>query len=201
MLDDTSVTDAHATFLQGGGNSPPGGSGQILDGGFRQAILGATFYGIGLESDDLLQPQFYVLIGAKGEPPVGLVRVAVLIDQKELNRFRARTGLDMSVFFENARLATTLRGATGAPLMGVGADALIVAKLVGDGREISAWRDLPIERARTDYVPLYTAVGARRHVRGEPPGRQHHWRARRGGPFHVAGRSLDCNRCLLVDPA
>jgi hypothetical protein len=117
--------------------------------GFGAALGGQTAYGI-VGGEGALRQVAYVPIGsADGQPAIGVLRLATLLDEGDLARFRARTGLDASLFLGAARVATTLRSPSGQPLTEVGPDPDILRQVMGENREIVAWRDLPIGRVRS----------------------------------------------------
>jgi signal transduction histidine kinase len=123
--------------------------------GFQLALGGRTAYGIGRSDEGLLQQEVYVPIRFPGrEQPGAVLRIASFLNQNDLDGFRSRTGLHISLFFGGDRVVTTLRGQDGLPLRQVGPEPSIYQAVVGDGRETFAWRDLPTGRVRSYYVPL-----------------------------------------------
>jgi signal transduction histidine kinase len=130
--------------------------------GFLQALAGRTAAGFARGDAESLHQEVYVPIRPLfGEQPVGVLRLASFLDEKDVDEFRKRTGLDISLFFGEARLVTTLRQADGTPLTTVGPQPDVFRQVVGEGREVAAWRDLPVGRVRSYSAPLATSDGVR----------------------------------------
>jgi len=84
----------------------------------------------------------------------------------DLDQFRGRTGLDVSVVYGGDRLLTTLRGGDGHPLPGVAPSAATLHQVVDLGQSVTLWQELPIGRVRTRFTPLRGGDGARAVVVG-----------------------------------
>lgn len=163
-VDEALVADANGAIVgRVRVGEPPDRGGDIPRGpGFHRALAGRTAYGIARGGQESLRQEMYVpLRPPAGERPNAVLRLASFLDEKDLDRFRTRTDLEASLFFGEARLVTTLRQPDGKPLREVGPEPAIYREVVGEGREFPAWRDLPIGRLRSYYVPLNGPEGDR----------------------------------------
>ena len=138
-------------------------SGQVGESAeFRQALAGRTADGFARGDAESLRQEVYVPIRPlAGEQPVAVLRLASFHNDKDLDEFRKRTGLDISLFFGDARVVTTLRQADGTPLTRVGPQPDVFRQVVGEGRQVVAWRDLPVGRVRSYSAPLAGSDGVR----------------------------------------
>lgn len=130
--------------------------------GFLQALAGHSSYGIAQEGQTTLRQEIYVpILSPDSLQPIGILRLAKFLNDQYLALFRSRTGLEASLFFGEARLVTTIQGPNGAPLTDVGAEPSVFRDVVGEGRQVFNWRDLPGGRIRSFTSPLVGPDGTR----------------------------------------
>ena len=162
--DEALIADAGGEVIARRRSDGPAGRGGTIaaSAGFRHALAGQTAHGFSRERQGLLEQAVYVpLRTPESGPPLGVLRLASFLDQTDVDRFRSRTRLEISLFFGEERLATTLRQSSGAPLTDIGADTAMVREVMGGGREIYRSHDLPIGRVRNLFVPLTGPDGTR----------------------------------------
>ncbi|MGI8424219.1 MAG: ATP-binding protein [Chloroflexota bacterium] len=130
--------------------------------GFPAAIAGRSAGGIRLGSGAaILQEVYEPIRRTGGDLPAGMLRLASVISERNADQFRQRTGLDLSLFFADERVLTTIRDAGGQPLRGAGPPVTVSAAVLRDGHPAHATRDLPAGRVRAYYVPLDGSDGSR----------------------------------------
>ena len=159
------VTDADGRILSAARTGQPqeGEETAISRGrAFRSALDGETAHGFFRGPEGQLRQGVYVpvLLPFSGIPNA-VLRLSSFPDMDALDRFHERTGLEASLFFGDARLVTTLRNPDGTPMSQVGPEPAVYQKVVGDGKSLLAWRDLPMGRVRSFYTPLTGSSGER----------------------------------------
>ncbi|MBI4319848.1 MAG: cache domain-containing protein [Chloroflexi bacterium] len=123
--------------------------------GFLSALAGRPAYGIVRAGEGLfLQVMYFPFPSPTDRQPIGVVRVASFLDQRQLDRFRSRTGLEASLLSDSRAVATTLRGPDGEPLEEIRSAQTIYKEVTGTGREVLVVDDLPVGQFRTLYAPL-----------------------------------------------
>jgi two-component system phosphate regulon sensor histidine kinase PhoR len=123
---------------------------------FRQALAGHASDTWAFDRSLQQQVNLPLQVGAEARM---ILRLVAEVDEKELDAFRARTGLDASLFRAGTRLATTLRDQQGQPVdptAGTG----VVDQVEGQGKELFRVVTLPGGSLRSYYVPLRAASGS-----------------------------------------
>jgi signal transduction histidine kinase len=135
------------------------------DAGLTAAIEHRHADGIGLDESGSVAYRWYVpLVDASGTSLIGMLRLAIVTDNGDLELFKQRTGLDASLFYEDQRVTTTLRLPNGTPLTDVGLNPAAGRQVLNGGEPLLATRNLPIGEVRTYYTPLVGPDGARRGI-------------------------------------
>lgn len=83
---------------------------------------------------------------------IGVLSLSSSVDAADLDVFRRRSGLDASLFDRAERLLSTTQ--TGGPLPTSQLDQEAAEHVLSQGGELIGWRDGPVGRRRTLYVPL-----------------------------------------------
>ncbi|MBI2862808.1 MAG: cache domain-containing protein [Chloroflexi bacterium] len=124
--------------------------------------MGRTSYGLERGDRGFLQQEIYLpLWSPETQQLTGVLRLASFLNQMDLDHFRAQTGLEASLFFGEQRVVTTLGRPNFGAVLDVGADEAIFRRVVQEGKEVIGWRNLPIGRVRSYYVPLVGSSGDR----------------------------------------
>lgn len=143
------------------GDSSAPGIRVLREPGFLEARVGRSASGVAPRQPGALDLQVYTPVFSPEGDVLGVLRLSTRLDERLLQRFRDRTGLEASLFLGETRFVTTLRATGNAPLLTTPADPEVFRLVVGEGQVVVAWRDLPTGRFRSHASPLYAADGTR----------------------------------------
>jgi len=141
---------------------PPAEASLAPSAGFQRALAGRVAAGIAPGQSGRLRQTVYAPLPASPDAPsAGVLRLAYFVDESDLARFRARIGLDASLFFGRQRVATTLGERDGADLRDVESLPGTFDAVVENGQRIFVSRRLPVGQIRSYHVPITGTDGTR----------------------------------------
>jgi two-component system sensor histidine kinase VicK len=104
----------------------------------------------------------YIPISAtSGQKNMGIIRLSSSLTERALNHFRTISRLEATLFIENQPLVTTFHMSDHQKLAEAGSDGTVFRVVLGAGRPLYTWSDLPSGRVRSYFFPLTGFNGER----------------------------------------